>query len=561
MQELTIPPQSASPYTPAGGSNMPSNPGLGTPIPGTTGGLPAKPGLSVFDNPMAGQLQSAPQQGAQQAQQFGRGQDSMLVHMTPNEVNSLRGLAQQFGGDLSVNPHTGLPEAGFLGKILPTILGGLGMLIPGMQPWMLGLMATAGGTAATGSLSKGLMMGLGAFGGASLGGALGAQNVFGAAAKTAVPGVTGSVGNAAAQQTINAAAQGATPGMLHTAATGAGSAIAPVTQGATSGIATNLAGAGARAVSPMAQAAIQQAATQAGTQAATQGGGGLLGNFGSQFGNAARAGLPGGIAAKAAPMAAGLGLLNAASPSVKTYKDKNKPSEYGYTGPYRTTEDRFISEGADPVRSPEGVLTTPEGKMTSGERLYYKPSTSYKDSEGNAWTPGQKTTPVTNVGTSSKPKWVYDSELEEYRAQQADKKRRQQAGKGGLLRQQEETNPLMQRYAEGGELFHMESGGHVFPAKAVAAYGNFDTAAGQEKLAKLGGVPIRGGGDGVSDSIPAKIDGDQDARVATGEVYFPPKAVQRLGGNQKLYAMMRNAEKAANRTKSGEKVKGLGALR
>ena len=47
------------------------------------------------------------------------------------------------------------------------------MLIPGAQPWMLGLAATAGGTAATGDLGKGLMMGLGAFGGASLAGGLG----------------------------------------------------------------------------------------------------------------------------------------------------------------------------------------------------------------------------------------------------------------------------------------------------------------------------------------------------------------------------------------------------
>jgi len=46
--------------------------------------------------------------------QQGRGNDKMLVHMTPSEVAGLRSLAHAKGGDLTINPHTGLPEAGFL---------------------------------------------------------------------------------------------------------------------------------------------------------------------------------------------------------------------------------------------------------------------------------------------------------------------------------------------------------------------------------------------------------------------------------------------------------------
>jgi len=91
----------------------------------------------------------------------------------------------------------------------------------------------------------------------------------------------------------------------------------------------------------------------------------------------------------------------------------------------------------------------------------------------------------------------------------------------------------------------------------VATYGNGSTKAGQAKLKKLGGIPINGKGDGVSDSIKAKIDGKQAARLADGEVYFPPKAVAKMGGNQKLYAMMKAAETARRRTPSGSKVKGL----
>ena len=50
---------------------------------------------------------------------------SGVTHMTPQEVNSLQGLAQKFGGSLTQNPHTGLPEAGFLDGILPMLGGAL----------------------------------------------------------------------------------------------------------------------------------------------------------------------------------------------------------------------------------------------------------------------------------------------------------------------------------------------------------------------------------------------------------------------------------------------------
>ena len=60
---------------------------------------------------------------AQAVQSQGRGKDTQLVHMTPNEVASMQALAKAQGGSLSINPSTGLPEAGFLDSMLPTILG------------------------------------------------------------------------------------------------------------------------------------------------------------------------------------------------------------------------------------------------------------------------------------------------------------------------------------------------------------------------------------------------------------------------------------------------------
>lgn len=51
------------------------------------------------------------QQAAQQIAQQGRGGDSMLVHMRPDEVAAMQQMAQQAGISMTVNPKTGLPEA------------------------------------------------------------------------------------------------------------------------------------------------------------------------------------------------------------------------------------------------------------------------------------------------------------------------------------------------------------------------------------------------------------------------------------------------------------------
>jgi len=65
---------------------------------------------------------------AKQMEAKGRDGDSVLVHMTPGEVEGLQKLAESAGGTLTVNPETGLVEANFLKKvlnsrILPTLAG------------------------------------------------------------------------------------------------------------------------------------------------------------------------------------------------------------------------------------------------------------------------------------------------------------------------------------------------------------------------------------------------------------------------------------------------------
>lgn len=140
---------------------------------------------------------------AQHVQQKGRGDDTVLVHMTPKEVSGLQALAMAHGGSLTVNPDTGLPEAGFLSSLLPTIIGaGLTIASGGaLSPLTAGLITGAGYGLATGNLGKGLMAGLGAYGGAGLGAGLMGAGADAAMAGVAAPSLTAdAAANAAALQ-------------------------------------------------------------------------------------------------------------------------------------------------------------------------------------------------------------------------------------------------------------------------------------------------------------------------------------------------------------------------
>jgi len=106
----------------------------------------------------------------------GRGPDSMLIHMSPREVQGLQALAMKHGGSLTINPETGLPEAGFLDKLLPAILGfalapltaGTSLAFLGATPLASAMTVGALQTLRTGDLGKGIMAGFGAYGGAGL---------------------------------------------------------------------------------------------------------------------------------------------------------------------------------------------------------------------------------------------------------------------------------------------------------------------------------------------------------------------------------------------------------
>lgn len=543
VQATPSPYESLSVPQPSAGSP----PVLGQPVPGMTGGLPAQGGLSVLANPMAQELQS-----------YGRGDDTMLVHMTPNEVNSLQGLAMATGGSLTINPHTGLPEAGWLGKLLPTILGGIGMAF-GIPPIWMGAAGAVGGTIATGDLGKGLMAGLQAYGGASMAGGLGLGNKLGnVGASLGLPGSqAANIGAQAARQASATALEQTAqqlPGMetAFTAPTAAampataspafaesfGGLAAPSAVPAVAPGAVDIAGLGGATAAPVISTSVPSIA---GAPAPT----GFLGKFGA----VSRAGLPGGIIGKAAPMLAAQGVLSGVSSAMTpSYRTSEGKIDNSYQGPY--TAQR---------RTATFAPTTEELLASTKERDYFDiDMPEVYNMQGQVVQPGSQTAPGTPIfqpvlnPNAKKGQPMYNFVSNRYM--------------GGEPSIEEARMARMyprvygQGFAEGGEV-ELADGAFVVDARTVSELGNGSSNAGIEMLSRMGGRPVRGPGDGVSDSVPARIGRDQPARVARDEVVFSPESVRRIGkgdekrGAKKLYAMMEKAHKARKKAGRGSDTK------
>jgi hypothetical protein len=115
---------------------------------------------------------------AQGIASLGRYGDTTLMHMRPEEVNQLTAISRANGGDITINPKTGMPEAflgDFLGSLLPMAAGaaanyfvpGSGFMAKYATPFIAGATTKAiQGDTDLGSL---VMGGLGGVGGAGLG--------------------------------------------------------------------------------------------------------------------------------------------------------------------------------------------------------------------------------------------------------------------------------------------------------------------------------------------------------------------------------------------------------
>ena len=451
---------------------------------------------------------------AQHLASKGRGPDTMLVHMAPGEVKSLQQIAMANGGSLTINPQTGLPEAGFLSSILPMIAGAaLAPLTAGTSLAFLGTpmgaALTVGGLQAlrTGSLQKGLIAGLGAYGGAGIG------NVIGNAGTAAIEA---GVAPAATSPIVNPA--GPAPAWMTQAAP-----VTPTVEGFVPS-ATNY-GPGGIDLSRI--PVTPNVPPIAGTS-------GLLGTGTSGIGLPIEQPPPFMATNTAAPMTPP---TQAVPPNVPNQMDlmSDKAAALREAGPM----GRF-TKGLSAIADTPDLLFNKEnlkyGLAGLGSLLLQEPKSAQapKDTEQYryAYNPNREMPPYRagDVG-----------EFQYFRPSYT-----RLAAEGGMM------NELpVQRMSDKNEAeTMMANGGQMYAKGGISHLGDYSD----------GGRLLRGPGDGVSDSIPATIANKRPARLADGEFVVPARVVSELGngstdaGARKLYAMMDRVQQRRAKTVGKGKV-------
>ena len=476
---------------------------------------------------------------AQQLASKGRGNDSMLLHVTPNEMAGLHALANATGNKMTRNPATGLHEAGWFEQYLPAIAGiAAGALTGGAAaPLAAGLASGATKYAQTGSLQQGLMTGLMTGGMAGLGGAAaGAAEATGGAAGGAAGGTGATVG-AGGGITANLANAGGS----NMVSTGADAGL-----NAASGanIGNPFAGSESLTYNPSVTTVAQPTTAAPVADAATA------------------SMVP--PAAPTTPMDSGLKLGNAGFKLAKDGAGAGEINTASQLPSYTTTPlDTAQRTGQAFMDRPGAMLDAmakdPATKLSAGALFVGNAGqTQLENKEANA---------AAAQADEAKRRGEYDRLKSKILSNYASVGRSApwmnaaHFAEGGpvpttvgytMADQQASSSftpfisnsePVV-RYRDGGQVFHMESGGFVVPEYAVKAAGGGDKEQGLAALANnVNARPIRGPGTGTSDSIPAKIDGKQPAKVSNGEAYVAPKDVQRNGGSKAFYQMLKQAKK------------------
>jgi hypothetical protein len=509
----------------------------------------------------------------------GRGKDTMLVHMTPREVQGLQALAKAKGGTLTINPETGLPEAGFLDQILPVVamaaatyftagaaapalagaLTGVGGMSAATAATAGGILAGAGSGALYGGIGAGLKGGdvgkgalMGGLGGAISGGMGAYDNVFSAAGATdagsqLVNVPPGTVGEGAAtsipadelakQQATQQATQQASSNLATTPpGTPPSSPVAPE---------------GMR-INPETGDAYRQLASTPNPQTP----GGIVNPTSSYqgygpIGRTLTASLPG--------IGGAMGEKPDQVPGLEPYSSQStlSPDFQGYTPErpnpyYRAQYTRYAAGGglmdAYQAGGPVERMSMMNTAMNPQGGLYPQgmiDKTQYA-------TPTQR--PVSAEMVSEAPAYERSSPMLMSSGGDTRKKKR------ASLTAQRTINSLDSYNAALAELNNARYGANMSGIgalnPAMTSLGELPVVAGAKGgIADLGGYSdggrmLKGPGDGMSDSIPATIANKRPARLADGEFVVPADVVSHLGngstdaGARKLYSMMDKIRKA-----------------
>jgi hypothetical protein len=496
---------------------------------------------------------------AKHVQQKGRGNDKMLVHMTPNEVHGLQALAKLHGGSLTTNPETGLPEAGFLEQVLPIVAMAAatyftaGAAAPALSAAFGSSMAggiaagslAGAGVGAIGAAAQDKDVGQGALyggiGGAISGGmgAYGDANVLSGATPTPSPDVVNQVA-------LDASVTGQIPGE-------SGAALTPVQQSAMD---PNAGLAGTTPGMPPSGAPIPP--TAEGNAAAAQ-------NLSQQQRVEALNKLA---------EAKGAGVTSNAygsTPGPNAEQSLYQTQNAGKFGPEGNIYSDLKATPPPPGSEPSyySTITTPGGKLATqalpgiGADIGMNEQSFQSPTEDNS---SQSTLSADFQGyTPRQPKPYYQAQYTRYAADGGlmalagggsaeEKKKKQRA----TLTADRTMAAMSADQAGLAMLNNARYGANMAGASPLSSMtlGDLPSVAGAGGgLADLGGYSdggrlLKGPGDGMSDNIPAQIGRKQPARLADGEFVVPADVVSHLGngstdaGAKRLYAMMDKVRQA-----------------
>jgi hypothetical protein len=471
----------------------------------------------------------------------GRGPDDTLVHMSRNEVKSLNDLAMAHGGQLTINPQTGLPEAGFLSSLLPMVAGAAltGLSGGAINPLTAGMLVGGGSYLLNPKqgLMGGLMAGLGAYGGAGLGQALAQQGMEQVAGQKMLEG---QVAENTAKMGSNLPSSGVVPRL-------APGDVLPYGTGLSGDMASGdmvakltgpQYGAGMSTADLNAGLANQSITERLGTMGQGVKSLGTEGGFSNLYQN-----LGGGY--KAASTAASA-LSPAIADSMKVTPppapttDKDLGQRYTYSpgqaqplpAPDVPTYDQMLTQQGNFGRQQNyypNQRYTPIGADQAKSIYGFAGGGPVEQMSNNATLGANTMYPMANMRTSAF--------ATPYQSPQSINMLAPSGG-GTVNMMSGEPNMQGTRLAEGGiSDAHYNLGGY-----------------------SDGGRLLRGPGDGVSDSIPATIGKRQPARLADGEFVVPARIVSELGngsteaGARKLYAMMDRVQAARRQTVGKDRV-------
>jgi hypothetical protein len=438
------------------------------------------------------------QLAAQHLADKGRGPDTTLVHMSNKEVKSLNDLAMAHGGQLTINPQTGLPEAGFLSSILPMVAGmALNAYAPGLGSVATG--ALVGGASylmnPKAGLMGGLMAGMGAYGGANLGEALAAQ---GMQASAGIPEAAKGLGALTSEST---AAQ-----------------VAAAREAAE-------------------QSAKKFAENQVGYQS-----GNFMNNVGT-MGEGVKSAFtqPGGFSQLGQNLGGGSGMLRtglaAAAPATALQTPAAAPATGDKDMGQRYT---YSANKATPLPAPDVPTyqkqATEQGNFGSEQEYFVRP-------EFKAVTGEEAKNIYGFAGGGPVEQMSNDNAI---------------GANTGFPQAYLHNNAYATPYQTPISQNVLTGAGDVsvdpYTGEQRMAMGGISDAGYNLGGYSDGGRLLRGPGDGVSDSIPAMIGKKQPARLADGEFVVPARIVSELGngsteaGARKLYAMLDRVQSARSKS-------------